>query len=80
MRPAVQMVGQANFSHSELQGCSCNKIQDMLMVNKGINWNDFAPRWKRGTSWTKELGVDYNMPILKGKDREYLDKIINVGE
>ena len=78
-RNSVQMVGQAYFSHSELQGCSCNKIQDMLMVNKGINWNNFSPRWKRGTAWTKELGVDYNMPILKGEDREYLDKIINVG-
>ena len=78
-RNSIQMAGQANFSHKELQNKSCNKIQDMLMVNKGINWNDFAPRWKRGTAWTKELGVDYNMPILKGEDREYLDKLINVG-
>lgn len=79
-RNSVQMVGQANFSHSELQGCSCNKIQDMLMVNKGINWNNFKTRWKRGTAWTRATGVDYEMPILKGEGRAYVDNLIFVGE
>jgi tRNA(His) 5'-end guanylyltransferase len=40
-RNSVQMVGQANFPHKDLQGKSCNDIQDMLMTQKGINWNDF---------------------------------------
>lgn len=79
-RNSIQMVGQANFSHKELQGCSCNKIQDMLMVNKGINWNDFSVRWKRGTAWAKDTGIDFDMPILKGEDRVYVDKHIYVGE
>ena len=79
-RNSVQMVGQANFSHSELQGCSCNKIQDMLMVNRGINWNNFKTRWKRGTAWTRATGVDYEMPILKGEGRAYVDNLIFVGE
>lgn len=48
-RNSIQMVGQANFSHKELQGCSCNKIQDMLMTEKGINWNDFPTYQKRGS-------------------------------
>ena len=39
-RNSIQMVGQANFSHKELQNKSCNDIQDMLMTQKGINWND----------------------------------------
>ena len=79
-RNSIQMVGQANFSHSELQGCSCNKIQDMLMVNKGINWNNYKTRWKRGTAWTRATGVDYEMPILKGEGRDYVDNVIYVGE
>lgn len=79
-RNSIQMAGQANFSHKELQGCSCNKIQDMLMVNKGINWNDFPVRWKRGTAWTKDIGIDFDMPILKGEDRVYVDKLIYIGE
>lgn len=48
-RNSVQMVGQANFSHKELQHKSCNDIQDMLMTQKGINWNDFPTYQKRGT-------------------------------
>lgn len=36
-RNSIQMVGQANFSHKELQNKSCNEIQDMLMTQKGIN-------------------------------------------
>ena len=44
-RNSIQSVGQANFSQKELHGKSCNNIQDMLMLQKGINWNvglDFA--------------------------------------
>jgi tRNA(His) 5'-end guanylyltransferase len=79
-RNSIQMVGQANFSHSELQGCSCNVIQDMLHEQRGINWNDFPVRWKRGTAWTRARGIDFEMPILKGEDRKYVDKVIYVGE
>ena len=79
-RNSIQMVGQANFSHSELQGCSCNVIQDMLHEQRNINWNDFPTRWKRGTAWTRARGVDYEMPILKGEDRKYVDKVIYIEE
>ena len=48
-RNSIQMVGQAYFSHNELQGKSCNEIQDMLMTQRGINWNDFPTYKKRGT-------------------------------
>ena len=48
-RNSIQMVGQANFSHKELQNKSCNEIQDMLMLEKGINWNDFPTYQKRGS-------------------------------
>ena len=48
-RNSIQMVGQANFSHRELQNKSCNDIQDMLMTQKGINWNDFPTYQKRGS-------------------------------
>lgn len=72
-RNSIQMVGQANFSHNELQGKSCNEIQDMLHEQRDINWNDFPTRWKRGVAWTKTNGTDYEMPILKGEDRKYVD-------
>lgn len=72
-RNSIQMVGQANFSHAELQDKSCNEIQDMLHEQRGINWNDFPTRWKRGVAWTKTNGTDYEMPILKGENRKYVD-------
>ena len=48
-RNSIQMVGQANFSHKQLQNKSNNDIQDMLMLEKGINWNDFPVEQKRGS-------------------------------
>lgn len=53
-RNSIQMVGQAYFSHKELQYKSCNDIQNMLMTQKGINWNDFPAYQKRGSSVVKE--------------------------
>lgn len=94
-RNSIQMVGQSNFSHKELHGKSCNMIQDMLMREKGINWNDFPTHQKRGSACRKveqtvniagtidtisTWEVDLEMPILKGEDREYVDKLIYVGD
>ena len=56
-RNSIQMVGQANFSHKELQNKSCNNIQDMLMEQKGINWNDLPTYQKRGTCVVKNKVV-----------------------
>lgn len=54
-RNSIQMVGQANFSHKELQNKSCSNIQDMLMEQKGINWNDFPVCYKRGVCAIKVM-------------------------
>lgn len=94
-RNSIQMVGQANFSHKELQGKSCNMIQDMLIAEKGINWNDFPTYQKRGSACRKvekEVNIagtvdtistweiDLDMSILKGEDRDYVDRLVCVGE
>lgn len=57
-RNSIQMVGQANFSHKELQNKPCNMIQDMLMTQKGINWNDYPTYQKRGSCCIKESYID----------------------
>ena len=78
-RNSIQMVGQANFSHKELQNKSCNVIQTMLYTQKNINWNDFYTHYKRGTAVIKtEDGwfIDINMPELKGEDRNYVERFI----
>ena len=104
-RNSIQMVGQANFSHKELQNKSCNDIQDMLHKQKGINWNDYPTVCKRGTACIKNRKIieyldefkvtaklmdstktenswiiDTEMPILKGKDRAYVDDLVYIGE
>lgn len=98
-RNSIQMVGQANFSHKELQNKSCNQIQDMLFTQKGINWNDIPTYLKRGSCCIKENYIfenanekrdscsersrwiiDKEIPIFKGKNREYIDSLVYVGE
>lgn len=74
-RNAIQMLGQCNFSHKELNGKSCNAIQDMLMEQKQINFNDMPTAFKRGVCCYKnEEGkwvVDAEPPIFT-QDREYV--------
>ena len=79
-RNSIQMVGQANYSHNVLQGMCCNNIKTLLEVDKGIIWGDYPTRWKRGVAWKRSIGVDYDMPVLKGEDRKYVDEVIFVGE
>jgi len=97
-RNSVQMVGQANFSHKELQNKTCSDIQDMLMTQKGINWNELPTHQKRGSCCIKTLEsvsdseenkngtkrlhwiIDTEIPIFRGEGREYIDKLVYVGE
>ena len=54
-RNSIQMVGQANFSHKELQNKKNEDIQEMLFSQKGINWNDFSTVEKRGSCCVKDF-------------------------
>ncbi len=56
-RNSIQMVGQANFSHKQLQHKSCNDIQNMLLIEKDINWNNFPTTMKRGSCCIRNRGV-----------------------
>lgn len=91
-RNSIQMVGQAHFPHRELQNKSCNEIQDMLMLQKGINWNDLLIEQKRGScaikkeylfedgSYRTHWVIDKEIPIFKGDGRDYIEDLICVGE
>lgn len=48
VRNSISSVAQANFSHKELNRLSTNQMQDKLMTELGINWNNFLIREKRG--------------------------------
>lgn len=82
-RNSIQMVGQAYFSHKQLEGKKCNDIQDMLMEQYKINWDKYSTPCKRGTACIYKDGkwvIDADMPVLKGEDRKYVDQYIFVGE
>ena len=97
-RNSIQMVGQANFSHKELQNKSCNMIQEMLFAEKGINWNDYPTYLKRGSCCIKTTiqnpnvdikdgaypksvwMIDLDIPIFKSDGRDYIDKLVFIGE
>lgn len=71
-RNSIQMAGQANFSHKELQNKSCNDIQDMLMTHKGINWNDFPTYQKRGSCVVRNKYVSrHYYSTVTGENKEY---------
>lgn len=90
-RNSIQSVGQANFSHKQLQGKNCNEIQDMLMLEKGINWNDYPTTLKRGSCCIKvpckinegteqetvrsKWIIDNEIPIFT-QDKDYINKLV----
>ena len=103
-RNSIQMVGQAYFSHNELQDKSNSDIVNMLMEKHQISWlDDYPAHLRRGSCCIKKplsecvrvvstdkwgesksfLGVrkygwviDLDIPIFKGKDREYIERHI----
>ena len=92
-RNSIQMVGQANFSHKELQNKSCNDIQNMLLTQRDINWNNLPTYQKRGSTCIKSKKIvdypdgttvernawkiDKEIPIFKNEGREYIERLIN---
>ena len=93
-RNSINMVAQSLYSHKELQGKSCNEMQEMIF-QKGTNWNDFSIPEKRGSfirrheeTTGREDGsiivrrpwyIDDEMPILT-EDRNYIEELVYIGE
>ena len=65
-RNSIQMAGQHYFSHKQLQKKKCNDIQDMLINEKQINWNDYPISFKRGVCINKET-VKIKEGVYRGK-------------
>lgn len=56
-RNSISSVAQSLYSHKELNGKSSDEKQEMIF-QKGINWNDYPSRMKRG-------GFVYKFPVEK---------------
>ena len=57
-RNAIQMLGQCYFSSKQLEGKNNNEVQDMLMIQKGINFNNMPTEFKRGVCCIKKDTTD----------------------
>lgn len=86
-RNSIQMVGQAYFSHNRLYCKSCSQIQDMLVEEKGVNWNDYKTHYKRGSCCIKvqqagskrpEWVIDTEIPVFKREGRRYIEDLIYI--
>jgi len=86
-RNSIQSVGQAYFSHKELDHKSCNDIQNMLFTQISINWNNYPLSLKRGVCAKQEptlvngdvyrmkWKLDENIPIFH-EHPDYINDIV----
>jgi tRNA(His) 5'-end guanylyltransferase len=83
-RNSISSVAQAMFSHRELENKNTNMMQEMCF-QKGVNWNDYSVKLKRGRLIIKEeyekngafrtRWISTEPPIFT-QDREVLEKLI----
>jgi tRNA(His) 5'-end guanylyltransferase len=89
-RNSVQMLGHYHFSQKEMHGKNNSQVQDMLMLQKGVNWNDLPTWMKRGScvyqapGWSEAMSnpgyfVDNEIPIFT-QNRYYVNKRLNTPE
>ena len=84
-RNSIFSTGQANFSHKRLEGLDSKQIQELLFQEKGINWNNYPTKFKRGSCCIKKCYqatgsvlksrwfIDDEIPIFTGEGREYIE-------
>jgi tRNA(His) 5'-end guanylyltransferase len=87
-RNSILSVAYSLYSNKEVHGKNIDQLQEMIW-QKGINWNDFAPRYKRGRMIVKEeyeksgairnRWVEVEIPVFT-QDREFLSNLFPKGE
>ena len=64
---SVQCAGQSNFSHKQMLGLSNNQVQEKLLLEKNINWNDYPVFFKRGMYIVREKFFDDKLNCERNK-------------
>lgn len=83
-RNSVNMLGRFYFSQKEMHGKSNSQVQDMMMLQHNVNWNDIPTWQKRGScvyqrpDWNTFMSfpratIDDNIPIFT-QDRDYVEQ------
>lgn len=83
-RNSIQSVAQSLYSPKELNGKNTSQLQEMIF-QKGINWNDYDAKYKRGRVIVKQEIVKNNTtrnvwnmvePPIFTQDKEFLENLI----
>jgi tRNA(His) guanylyltransferase len=67
-RNSISMIAQSEFSHKELQGKSTQEMQEMLMIQKNIDWSTYNEALKNGRLIVKE---EYYPTVSEMNDFEF---------
>lgn len=89
---SVAMVAQSQFNSKELHKKSWSDMQDMLMLERGINWSKFETAKKRGACCKRVVrtvtgkngkkcqrsawNLDLDIPEFKEDGRNYIEEVV----
>lgn len=87
---SISMLAQANYSQKQLQNLNSSQMQDMLMLEKNINWNTLETWKRRGLcvmrdNVVREKGtknpwkIDTSIPVFS-KDRNYINRYLRTSD
>lgn len=78
-RNSINSLAQSLFSHKQLQGINSKELQNKMLTEKNVNWNDLPTTLKRGSCCIRnEDGkwfIDEEIPIFT-EDRKYIENLI----
>lgn len=78
-RNSINLLGQSLYSHNKLQGISANQLQNKMLIEKNVNWNDELTSFKRGSCCRKDINgkwyIDNEIPIFT-EDRTYIADLL----
>ena len=79
IRNSINLLAQSLYSHKELQGISCKDLQNKMLIEKNINWNNEKTGFKYGVSAIRDKNgkwfIDELTPIFT-EDRDYINRLI----
>lgn len=82
-RNSINAVAQSLYPHKELQGISKNDLQNKMLTEKDVNWNNYPTTCKRGCCAIKDQDgkwfIDEEIPIFTD-DRDYINKLVFLEE
>ena len=81
-RNSIFSLAQSLYSQKQISGIKCNDLQNKMLTEKDVNWNNLETRLKRGSCCIRDEEnkwfIDHNIPIFTENEysRDYIEKLI----